>query len=79
MLRYLLIYILYLVASSDAILAQARSERIANYDIAVTLDTENKLLKGKEVLHWKKSSPCLRKHSSRDENVVIGWYHPTDF
>jgi len=36
--------------------ANPLSPRIANYDIVVRLDTENNLLRGKEILTWKNST-----------------------
>ena len=44
------------LASSQIILKDTLSDRIANYDIDVALDVNEKMLHGKLVLHWKNPS-----------------------
>ncbi|MCP5064665.1 MAG: M1 family metallopeptidase [Ignavibacteriae bacterium] len=55
-------FVFHLIVFSYNIFAQnplfkiPLSERIANYDISVTLDTIENKLTGKEILHWKNTS-----------------------
>ena len=46
----------YVSFAQTTALPNALSPRIANYDISVLLDTEKKMLEGKERLHWKNPS-----------------------
>jgi len=52
-------FLLILLFTSDFVSSQTKqiqSNRIANYDIEVSLNTENKILKGKEILIWTNTS-----------------------
>ncbi|MEM9819987.1 MAG: M1 family metallopeptidase [Bacteroidota bacterium] len=49
------------VEAQEEIFAAPLSTRIANYDIEVELDTERKMLRAKEILYWKNTSPDVIK------------------
>ncbi len=53
---FLLIILLFTTKIAFSQATQALSNRIANYDIDVSLNTENKTLRGKEILTWKNTS-----------------------
>ena len=53
---FLLIAVFALSFSQKETKPEALSPRIANYDISVTLNTEEKTLDGKEILYWKNTS-----------------------
>ncbi|MEM9916831.1 MAG: M1 family metallopeptidase [Bacteroidota bacterium] len=56
---FLALLFLWVAASSTAQEGDSRkalSSRIASYDIGVTLDTDQQLLLGKELLHWRNPS-----------------------
>ena len=46
----------YNIFAQNPLFTTPLSERIANYDISVTLDTIDHKLTGKEILHWKNTS-----------------------
>ncbi len=68
MKRFHFIFLLFLIFSCTALAQQSTLEnrpvlfsqplspRIAGYDIRVRLDTEKRLLHGKEILHWRNDS-----------------------
>lgn len=53
---FVFIYISPFLLAQESIFPTALSDRIANYDIQVTLDAETKILDGKETLIWKNPS-----------------------
>ena len=62
----LFLFLSYLSNAQEAIFPEPLSARTSNYDISVQLDTENKMVHGKETLYWTNPStdtvPYIRFH-----------------